>query len=209
MKKNVNKHKINKKVISDHNKNEERWRAPWAWNSEDDLLSPRALRIVENIQPVMKRPRLPEGPHWWEQASGGTAAAVPRPAQRAEEDTSFIPPDWSLPAFPGCSATAPHDSGGGEEGLPEVTLPSPSGGEAGLPEAALPSPGRCGGAEEQQPGVTRPTLGRRGGAARSSAGRPRSRPLLPLVAGLAYLVYLRWVDTCGDDFLDAFTEWMN
>ena len=41
---------------------DERWRGPGAWTSEDDLLSVRALRIVEDIQPVVKKWR---GPGAW------------------------------------------------------------------------------------------------------------------------------------------------
>ena len=95
----------------------ERWRFRGAWTSWDDRLSPRALRIVEDIQPVVKRMRLPEGPHWWEQCS----------AERAEQqqDTSLPlpPPDWNLPAFPACAA-APCHRGMSEAGASKVPLPT-------------------------------------------------------------------------------------
>ncbi|MPC85145.1 hypothetical protein E2C01_079907 [Portunus trituberculatus] len=101
----------------------ERWRGPGAWTSEDDLLSVRALRIVEGIQPVMKRMRLPEGPHWWEMASVGTAAAAATAERAEQQDTSLLPPDWSLPAFPGITA-APCHCGVSEAGVPEMPLPT-------------------------------------------------------------------------------------
>ena len=43
--------------------NNEKWRGPGVWTSEDDLLSVRALRIVD-IQNVVKKVRVSEGPHW-------------------------------------------------------------------------------------------------------------------------------------------------
>ena len=93
----------------------ERWRGRGAWTSYDDRLSPRALRIVEDIQPVVKRMRLPKGPYWWEQCS----------AERAERqhDISLPPLDWDLPAFPACTAEPCH-RGMSEAGVPEVPLPT-------------------------------------------------------------------------------------
>ena len=96
-----------------------RWRDRGAWTSYDDRLSPRALRIVQDIQPVVQRMRLPEGPHWWEQCSAEPAAAE-------QQDTSLPPPDWgleSLPAFPACTAEPCH-RGMSEAGVPEVPLPT-------------------------------------------------------------------------------------
>ena len=70
---------------------------------------------MEDIQPVVKRMRLPKGPYWWEQCS----------AERAERqhDISLPPLDWDLPAFPACTA-APCHRGMSEAGVPEVPLPT-------------------------------------------------------------------------------------
>ncbi len=102
-----------------------KWRRPGAWTSKDDLLSPRALRIVEGIRPVIKKMRLPEGPHWWKQDSVGTAAVgATCPAEWAkQQDTSLLSPHWNLPAFPECTA-APRHRGVSEAGVPEVPLPT-------------------------------------------------------------------------------------
>ena len=178
-----------------HTEEEEaaRWRCPGAWTSEDDLLCPRALRIVEAIQPAVKRTQLPEGPHWWELGSTGTAApSVTSSTQRAkeeeeeeeEENTGLLTPEWNSPAFPGCSA-ASHRCSEAEAGLPMVILPAPhpcDGAEAGLPEVALPT--LC-----------------------STGLRPRA--FLRVAAGLIYVIYVTWVVLCGDDFFDAVVGWIS
>ena len=158
---------------------EERWRGTGAWTSEDDMLSPRALRIVKDIQSVVKRRRLPEGPHWWEQASGVTAAAAPRPAEEnKQQDTSQLPTHWNLPAFPGCNATPCR----------------PGGPDAGLPEASLPAPHRRGGAGAGLPGMPSSAPRRRGGAARRRTF---------LVAALASTILAPWIVFHGNNIRNS------
>ena len=71
---------------------------------------------------MVKKVRVSEGPHWWEQITTGTApaAAVAAPEQ---QNTRLVPADWSLIAFLEVTV-APGHRGMSEAGVPEVSLPT-------------------------------------------------------------------------------------